>query len=250
MNEATSIGLENTYLGAYTGSSASTIGSRNIIIGAYAGRDETGSDTLMIDNRDRTSEALGRNGSIIYGQMNANPENQNITFNANGKFVGDLNVTGKIHNSLSHMHGLATEVFSVASGGVWYNITMNASVSEYTSDTLSFHEDNITLELGHDGHYTVTFGMGIQDSSASPDGNIGMRITINDLELRGSYVEADTHKKDSDVWVEHTTHFEGNAGDLLRFEYIADDTTITIQQDDTYATQGFSAYGYLQEVIV
>jgi len=164
---------------------------------------------------------------------------------------GDLNVTGTIHNSLSHMYGLATAIHTVASGGVWYNITMNTSVSEYTSDTLSFHTDNQTLELGHDGHYTITFGMGILDSDVgTPDAIVGMRIGLNGEEMLGSYIEEDTHKKNADKWVEHTTHFEGSAGDNLTLQYISDSTTVTIAQTDTYATQGFSAFGYLQEVII
>lgn len=173
-------------------------------------------------------------------------------FNGSGNFTttGNLNVTGKIHNSLSHMYGLSTITHIVASGGVWYNITMNRSVSDVTQDTLIFHSDNQTLELGHDGHYSITFGMGIKDSAASPDAHVGMRISLNGEELRGSYIETDTTKKDADQWLEHTTHFEGIAGDNLTLQYISDDTTVIIEQDDTYAIRGFSAFGSLQELIV
>jgi len=68
--------------------------------------------------------------------------------------------------------------------------------------------------------------------------------------MPGSYVEEQmTNNQDHDEWLEHITHFVGSAGDKLRMQYIASDTCISIKQDDTYATQGFSAFGYLQEVI-
>jgi hypothetical protein len=39
-------------------------------------------------------------------------------------------------------------------------------------------------------------------------------------------------------------------GDMINMQYISSDTDVTIEQHDTYATQPFNAYGYLQEVIV
>jgi len=110
--------------------------------------------------------------------------------------------------------------------------------------------DNRTLIIDHDGHYTITFGCGIQDASPSPNANVGMRITNNSTEIVGSYTEEDTTKQNADIWMEHTTHTELSAGDELQMQYIASDTDVTMSQQDTYATQGFSCYGYLQEVIV
>ena len=33
-------------------------------------------------------------------------------------------------------------------------------------------------------------------------------------------------------------------------EYIASDVDVTIEQHDTYATQPFNAFGYIQEMII
>jgi len=163
------------------------------------------------------------------------------------KVLGDLNVTGKIYNSLAHVFGLATETFTVAVIDTWYNISMNRSHADAVGFT--FSEDNITIIVPHDGHYTITFGMGIMDSAALPSANVGMRIELNGAELKGSYIEDDTQKKDSDKWQEHTTHAELSEGDTFRLQYISSATTVTIEQEDTYATQGFSAFGYIQEVM-
>lgn len=70
----------NVIIGYATG--ALLAGDDNIFIGNESARDETGSNILMIDNVDRTSEALGRTGAIIYGVMNATPANQTLTINA------------------------------------------------------------------------------------------------------------------------------------------------------------------------
>jgi len=190
-------------------------------------------------------------GKVSFGIANGQGgETDIMTLIGDGNTTIDSNltVTGKIHNSLSHMYGLATAIHTVANPDVWYNITMNVSVSNFTQDTLSFH-NNQTIELGHDGHYTITFGMGFKCSDNS-DVDVAMRIKLNDEEMRGSYVEEDmANNQDKDEWLEHVTHFEGSAGDNLTMQYIASNDCIIIQQDDTYATQGFSAFGYLQEVI-
>jgi len=161
--------------------------------------------------------------------------------------VGDLNVTGKIYNSLAHAFGLSTIVGTVASADTWYNITMNRSYADASG--FAFSADNITMVVPHDGHYTITFGIGIVDSDASPSAHVGMRVEVNGAELAGSYVEYDTHLQAKDFWLEHTTHAVLSENDTVRLQYISNTTTDTIEQDDTYATQGFNAFGYIQEVM-
>ena len=74
----------NTFIGFQVnqGIATGTAGSRNIYIGHKAGWDETGDDTLIIDNADRGSEALGRTDALIYGVMNATPSSQTLVLNA------------------------------------------------------------------------------------------------------------------------------------------------------------------------
>jgi len=109
--------------------------------------------------------------------------------------------------------------------------------------------DNITMVVSHDRHYTITFGMGIMDSADIPSADIGMRVEVNGAELKGSYIEYDTHRTATDYWLEHITHTVLSEDDEIRLQYISSVDTVTIEQEDTYATQGFSAFGYLQEVM-
>ncbi len=108
--------------------------------------------------------------------------------------------------------------------------------------------ENKTIVIPNDGHYTITFGMGFQDASPSPNSDVAMRIVVNGVELAGSYIEYDiSDKQDADTWLEHMTHAELNKDDELEMQYIASDTDVTITQDDTYATQGFVASGLIME---
>jgi len=174
--------------------------------------------------------------------------NNNITnINSNANFTGDLNVGGSISNSLSHMYGLSTEIGAVPIGNVWYNVSFNTSFGDIAGVVFI---DNRTLVIMNDGHYAITFGMGFKDAAPAPNAHVGMRITNNGTEIIGSYVEQDTTKQNADYWMEHTSHVELKKGDHLNMQYISDDTTVTIEQDDTWATQPFNAYGFIQEVIV
>jgi len=161
--------------------------------------------------------------------------------------IENLNMTGTLTTGISHMHGLATEVQTVSTIDTWYNVTFNSSLGD--AYNIGF-EDNRTLVISHDGHYTINFGCGIMDDSPSPNANVGMRIINNGTEVSGSYVEVDTTKQNADLWIEHTTHSEFSLGDKLNMQYIASDTDVTMEQEDTYALQGFNCYGYLQEVIL
>jgi len=159
--------------------------------------------------------------------------------------TGDLNVTGTIYNTLSSMHGLSTEIGTVDTINTWYNLTFNSSLGNISNLDL---EDNRTIIIDHDGKYALIYGSGMQDTASLPISHIGFRITKNGEEIEGSYVEKDLDEKDLDTWMEHTTHAALEAGDKLNLQYISDKTTVTIYAKNTWATQPFNAYGYIQEV--
>ena len=76
-------GVENTYLGFQSGlSDTGSSANRNVFLGAYAGYWQTGSDTLVIDDRNRGSAPNEATGSLMYGKFDDNPINQTLTVNA------------------------------------------------------------------------------------------------------------------------------------------------------------------------
>jgi hypothetical protein len=85
-------GDDNTVIGPWTATVGLTTGSSNIFIGHDAAYDETGSNTLIIDNADRGSEAAGRTDSLIYGIMSATAADQTLTLNASVSISETLTV--------------------------------------------------------------------------------------------------------------------------------------------------------------
>jgi len=145
-----------------------------------------------------------------------------------------------------HMFGLVTEIHTVPETDTWYNLTFNPLLSD--AYDLTF-ENNNTVIIDCDGHYTITLGGGFLDDSPSPNSHNAFRIVSNGIEIPGSYIEIDVvDRRNEDVWIEHTTHTELTDGDELQMQYISSDTDVTVEQHDTYTTQGFHAFGYIQEV--
>ena len=69
----------NTAIGYRTG--FATTGSNSLMLGWNAGTYETGGNSLYIDALDRSTEALGKTTSLIYGTFNATATNQILTIN-------------------------------------------------------------------------------------------------------------------------------------------------------------------------
>jgi hypothetical protein len=85
-------GSYNTGIGGFTFTEGTNI-SNCIGLGFYAGHYETAGSKLYIDAFNRTSEALGRTGAIIYGVMDATPANQTLALNATVSVLGDIYTT-------------------------------------------------------------------------------------------------------------------------------------------------------------
>jgi len=87
-------GSGNSYFGTQTGADGN--GSFNVFLGYYAGKYETGSNTLIIDNTNRVTEAASRTSALIYGVFDFTPANQTLTFNAKVG-VGALTPSARLH---------------------------------------------------------------------------------------------------------------------------------------------------------
>jgi len=74
-------GGTSTVIGSGAGYTMTTNGGQ-VFLGYYSGRYETAANKLFIDNQDRTNEATSRTNSMIYGEFNATPSSQQVTFNS------------------------------------------------------------------------------------------------------------------------------------------------------------------------
>lgn len=79
--------LNNTFIGYRTGLTNSS-GSYNVYIGSNAGKYSTSSNTLIIDNQDRTNAATELTDSLIVGEFNATKASQWLQINGVLKTYG------------------------------------------------------------------------------------------------------------------------------------------------------------------
>ena len=72
-----------------------------------------------------------------------------------------------------HMYGLSTNIGITTAGEVsqWQTIDFNADISDI--QYLTFEDVN-TVVIPEDGHYTIVFGAGFQDSAANPVSMVGI----------------------------------------------------------------------------
>jgi len=170
----------------------------------------------------------------------------NTLFNKNVSITKDLNVSGDTDFQRSHMWGLATADQTISQVDTWYNVSFNGSIGDV--HRLDFTE-NTTVIIQHEGHYAISFGCGVEDDSPNPASSVAMRITKNNIEILGSYIEYDISRQDSDIWLEHTVYEEAEEGDFLNMQYIGSDVDISLTSHNTYSdNQGVVCTGFLREV--
>lgn len=85
-------------------------------IGYYAGKYETNSKRLFIDAIDRTSEALGRTDSLIYGEFHATTSSQNLYLNANVQIKHPLTVLDCIRQTDASGNNSSPSPLTIRSG--------------------------------------------------------------------------------------------------------------------------------------
>jgi hypothetical protein len=169
-------GDQNTYIGRMAGGSPYYYGtltglnSRNIFLGYAAGSLETGSDTLIIDDRARATEAAQRDNAIIYGIMANTGYGQTLTFNA--RFVnikgGDLYLDD---SQYLYMDGHAAIVAS--SDNIYVGNENDTIIRSGSGFGMTYFKSTGSLLIG-----TATDGMTSQGSIA----------IAKDLMHRGAYL--------------------------------------------------------------
>lgn len=88
----------NTIIGDYAGKAMASNATNNLFLGNSAGRYETASNKLFIDNLDRTTEALGRTNSLIYGISNTTAASQILSIGGGGNVgISTIAPTARLH---------------------------------------------------------------------------------------------------------------------------------------------------------
>ncbi|KKK71177.1 hypothetical protein LCGC14_2916530, partial [marine sediment metagenome] len=153
-----------------------------------------------------------------------------------------LNVTGNVTSEnlfipqYVYSHNNATMV--LASANVWANLTFNQEEAEIKKGISHVHNDNTnhTFTISESGIYDINYNFDVIDTSASStDIDVAGRIIyFNGTEIIGSVFETDIIKQDVEVEISHNFLAKLNAGDVLIFQFIANDVDVQISTHSTF----------------
>jgi hypothetical protein len=119
-------GDKNTAIGGSALSQA--LGSRNVALGCSAGRYETGSDSLYIDNQDRTNNAGDKANALLYGTFAASAASQQLTINA-----GTVTLNGSAVTAASLTLSSTTSLLLGTAGSAVGNVGFRNATSGTTT---------------------------------------------------------------------------------------------------------------------
>jgi len=161
--------------------------------------------------------------------------------------VGDANITGNgifEGNVTAENVWLPTLIFThtnstipVAVGGTWYNVTFDQEDDAIKKRITHTYNDatNTTFIIQDAGTYQLDYTMVFQDTAPAPAGHITSRIVKNSVEIEGSAIEIDTTKQNADTLISHSNIYaECSANDEIKFQFTADDDTISLASHLTY----------------
>ena len=162
-------------------------------------------------------------------------ENVVVNLTNAGDIVASGNVTADNVWISKYVFAHTCVNISVDVAGTWYNITFNRSESLKNGILHNYDDDtNDTFTITEAGVYDLHGHLSFQDSAATPDSNIVFRFTKNDEEITGSVREYDLDKKDWDTLGSTTVFVNLTAGDEIKLQFTSDDTTVSLESDNTY----------------
>jgi len=177
------IGNNNVSIG-YNSGVNNISGSSNIFIGSYAGYYETGNNTLYIDNIDRTSLALGKTNSLLYGIANILPSAQTLTTNSKFTATYGINIpTGNTYtignNNIQNHYKHTTITGGVTLTGNEYVIYGNNSALAYTINLPLNPIDETAFKIKDIGGNALVNNITISGNTRNIDGSSTSLINTN-----------------------------------------------------------------------
>ncbi len=164
-----------------------------------------------------------------------------------------INMTGEFGGViLSNNTFLPKYIFShtnqtipVNGASEWTNLTFTQENAEIKLGISHTHNDNTnhTFTITTDGVYDIDYDYDAIDTSASStDIDVAGRVIYsNGTEIDGSVFETDITKKDIETEVSHDFLAELRNGDVLVFQFIAEDADVKISTHGTFGDHPESA---------
>ncbi len=162
-------------------------------------------------------------------------------------FSGDLDVGGNITAEnvflLADISAHTNSTIPVATAGVWYNVTFNDGVSTPVKDISHTYNDvtNDTFTIVHTGTYEIRYTVTVTDSNPTPGTHISVRLIKNGVEIDGSLLEEDSTRQYAEFTIGNGPHVDLVTGDEIKLQFIADDTTVSMEGHQTFGDHKDSA---------
>ena len=180
----------------------------------------------------------------VYGREQGRPyfniwnEYENITNNTYCFCMDTITPTIRPH-AVFHKH---TQM-NVTVINTWYNVS---SFMHGCGKDMVVNNDNIIIP-SH-GHYTIDYWAAVRDDDANPTGHkMGIRVTCNDVEIDGSYRELAFTNQGYEKHLTGNVHGEFFEGDIIKFQYIGDDTDQEIATHGTWSDDSICFYGFIRK---
>ena len=188
---------------------------------------------LFVDSGDdlvKFAGGYGSTGATIYD-------------NGNASFDGNIIAENVFLPQYIFSHTNAT--IPVLGASTWTNITFSqedTDVKQGISHTYN-DETNHTFTIMEDGIYNMDYDLDIEDDSGTPTTiDVAGRLILADgTEVLGSVFETDVTKQGTEAELSHNFLVACNAGDVLVFQFIADDADVRISTHGTFGDHPESA---------
>jgi len=198
---------------------------------------------------------IGTGANAIVFQTGTNAQTTKWTIDNSGSFLAGTDGTGaydiKTAGNISAENVFLPAMIRTASnstmavlvGSEWVNITFDKKQTTLQKNVGHTYNDdtNTTFTIQDSGIYAISYTMLFEDSALNPDAHVGMRLVKDGVQVKGSYGEFDTSKKDEYIFKDHSFLATLTAGDEIQVQFTSDDTTVSLKPHATFEAGGGSS---------
>ena len=186
---------------------------------------------------------------IWYNNPNDDDDANNLVelmrLDGKGLNVSGGNITSQNVFVPQYVYSHTDATIILTSSSAWVNVTFTQEDDNIKKGISHVYNDatNISYIINSDGIYSVEFDFDVIDTSASStDIDVAGRVIyFNGTEVIGSVFETDITKKNIEVELSHSFLAKFFVGDIIVFQFVANDVDVQISSHKTFGVHPDSA---------